>query len=137
MVNLSGGVSGFKVPYLNKHTFRLNYRKTGCLGRLLYNFSYPLIASINHNPERKMEEFMLEDMKEDPQESERTLNSFLANLQKRDSMVNLLLKKNNLPYYHKVMTAAVWDTFGPQIYASSFLYFLGECCGIAYTSFIQ
>lgn len=79
---------------------------------------------------------MIEDMTEKDDEREDYLHTFTDNLKKRESISDMIARRNNLPHYNKVMKAAVWDTFGKEIYACSVLYFIGECLGLFYTAFL-
>jgi ABC-type multidrug transport system fused ATPase/permease subunit len=83
-----------------------------------------------------MKEFMIEDMTETDNEREDYLNTFTDNLKKRESISDMIARRNNLPHYHRVMKAAVWDTFRKEIYWCSVLYFLGEALGLIYTTFL-
>ena len=96
-----------------------------------------MIQSINDNYQGKMQEFMIEDMTEDDIENRKYIEKFNAALKKREVHADMIAKRNNLPYYNKIMRAAVWDTYGPEIYLNAFIYFIGEVLGLLYTAHLQ
>jgi hypothetical protein len=130
-IRSSEALSEIKKPLLRK-----NYRNAGICNRFFFFFSFPLISSVNEAYQKRMQEFMLEDMQEDDNESERYLSKFDQVLYRKESQVDLILKRMNLPYFNEIMKTALWETFRGELIMNSMVFFISELFGLLYTSML-
>lgn len=80
----------------------------------------------------KMDEEMIEDMTLSDNETEKYIETFLANITVREAAMK---GKSSLEYYY-VVRNSVWATFKKDALIGAFSYFMGETCAIGYTSLL-